>query len=207
MSISDQWCSPPEIAAALWEFFHGPVGVDPCSNKRSVIRARLSYMRGGLVLPWRSANPRSPRTVFENPPYSQGTEWARKAIAEMGCGNVCELVRLTMFVTSAAWWRGVCLTPKRNPRILGLRRLAFIDPRPEARLNPTLLCAADLYLRDPETERAGLAILETAYRRRTKTDPDVQTCRFEPALMYFGPRVRQFDRAFSHLTNWSTWGR
>jgi len=32
------------------------------------------------------------------------------------------------------------------------------------------------------------------------------TARFEPVLWYYGPRVKQFDRAFRHLESWSTWG-
>lgn len=31
--------------------------------------------------------------------------------------------------------------------------------------------------------------------------------RFEPALIYYGSRHAAFDKAFSHLTRWSTWGR
>lgn len=34
-----------------------------------------------------------------------------------------------------------------------------------------------------------------------------QSCRFEPALTYFGPRVKEFERTFGHLARWSTWGR
>lgn len=167
MSFSDQWCSPPEIADALESFCNGPVDVDPCSNAQSVIKARIAYTTGGLLLPWR--HPRRTKTVvYENYPYSQGLAWARKAIAEMACGNVHELIRLTMFQSSTQWWADMCMLPRRNPRILGLKRLAFIDPRPG--------------------------------RPR-------QGCRFEPALTYFGPRIRAFERAFAHLTNWSTWGR
>lgn len=169
-ATSDWWCSPPEITEPLAEFFGGPVDVDPCSNPRSLVQARRSFHRGGLVLPWRYA-PSSARTVYQNDPYSQAAPWTSKALHEIATGNVVELVRLSMMSTSTQWWEDMCNFHNRNPRILGLRRLAFLDP--------------DAH--DPLATR--------------------ESCRFEPALTYFGPRTLAFTRAFAHLTRWSTWGR
>jgi hypothetical protein len=175
MSTSDSWCSPPEIANPLEEFFRGPVDVDPCSNEHSIIKAYRAYRQGGLVLPWKRepsrGTPQPRGTVYENNPYSQGDLWTAKAIAEMACGNVLELVRLGMFQTSCQWWADMCNLPRRNPRILGLKRIAFLSP----------------FLSFGE--------------------PTANTCRFEPALVYFGPRTALFTRTFAHLTMWSTWGR
>jgi len=130
MSESDQWCTPPLIADPLEEFFQGPVDVDPCSNERSIVRARQAYFRGGLVLPWclPDNRPGRLRTVYENFPYSRGEAWTAKAIAEMACGNVAELVRLSPMSTSTQWWADACLKPERNPRILALKKFAFIVP-------------------------------------------------------------------------------
>ena len=120
-ATSDWWCSPPEVAGPLEQFFNGPVGCDPCSNPRSIIRARVAYTHGGLVLPWA-------RTSYENPPYSAAGAWTDKAISEMKSGTVRELVRLTMASTSTAWWQRQCLVPRRNPRLIFTKRLKFIDP-------------------------------------------------------------------------------
>lgn len=169
MSVSDSYCTPPEIADPLEEFFEGPVDVDPCSNERSIIRARLALTSGGLILPWRLQRPVR-RTVYENFPYSAGDLWTQKALGEMAQGNVTELVRLSMMATSTEWWANMCHLPRRNPRILALQRIWFLVP---PRVPPI------------------------------KFGP----CRFEPALTYFGPRARKFDRCFAHLTRWSTWGR
>ena len=130
MAESDQWCSPPVIADALLEFFQGPVDVDPCSNKRSIIKARRAYYRGGLVLPWCLADDVAGRrrTVYENFPYSQGEAWTAKALAEMAAGNVEELIRLSPMSTSTQWWADGCEKPARNPRILALKKFAFIMP-------------------------------------------------------------------------------
>jgi hypothetical protein len=165
---SDAWCSPPEIGDPLFDLFAGPVDVDPCSNARSVIQAHLALYSGGLVLPWMRSKP---GTVYENDPYSQAATWTAKMIAELASGNVTELVRLSMMSTSTYWWSDMCTKPKRNPRVLGLKRLMFIDP---------------------EASEDGMTRM---------------TCRFEPALTYFGPRPEKFTKTFAHLTRWATWGR
>lgn len=127
MSKSDSWCSPPEIADPLEEFHGGPVDVDPCSNPRSIIRARLALESGGLVLPWRLSKPVD-YTAYENNPYSQSDAWTVKMLEELALHHVREHTRLCMMSTSAAWWADMCLKPIRNPRILALRRVAFLDP-------------------------------------------------------------------------------
>lgn len=172
MSNSDSWCSPPEIADPLEDFHGGPVDVDPCSNERSIIRARRAYVTGGLVLPWCLPTPVD-GSCYENFPYSQGDEWTVKLLAELAAGHIREHTRLCMMSTSTHWWARQCLLPERNPRILALKRIPFLDP----------------FAIEAGKKRVG--------------------CRFEPALVYFGPgtRVRQFDRAFAHLTRWTTWGR
>lgn len=170
MSNSDSWCSPPEIADPLEQFHGGPVDIDPCSNARSIIRARQAYTRGGLVLPWRMAKPVD-RTGYQNDPYSEADAWTIKMLYELAAGNVREHIRLCMMSTSSRWWAAQCSKPRRNPRILALKRIAFLDP-----------------------------FAKTAGMKR-------QSCRFEPALIYFGPRAVKFTREFTHLTRWTTWGR
>jgi hypothetical protein len=167
---SDNWCSPPEIADPLADFHGGPVDIDPCSNARSIIRARQAYTRGGLVLPWRLDRPVD-QTGYQNDPYSEAHAWTVKMLAELALGNIREHTRLCMMSTSTAWWAEQCHRPRRNPRILALKRIAFLDPH---------------------AKRAGM--------KR-------QSCRFEPALLYFGPRAPAFTKTFAHLTRWTTWGR
>lgn len=161
MGESDSWCSPQPIADGLEDLFGGPVDLDPCSNHKSIIRAKEAYFRGGLILPWR-------RTTYANFPYSKADLWVEKGSAELEAGNVRELIYLSQASTTTGWWRDMCEHPRWNPRILFLRRLVFIDPTDQGR---------------------------------------EYTCRFEPALTYFGPRPTQFTRAFTHVTNWATWGR
>lgn len=173
MSNSDSWCTPPEITGPLEQLFSGPVDVDPCSNDRSIVKARLVMQRGGLIRPWVLPEPVA-RTVYQNDPYSKSGPWTTKMISELASGNVRHLVRLCMMSTSSHWWAEMCSADRelvRNPRILALKRIAFLDP--------------------------------FAKKKGQKR----MSCRFEPALIYFGTDVKSFDREFKHMTRWSTWGR
>jgi len=138
--LTDSWCSPPEIAVPLEAFFEGPVDVDPCSNDRSIIRSRLAFEVGGLILPWRVKDPRARGTCYQNDPYSKADLWTTKMLAEIACGNVQEIIRLSMFACSTRWWADMCYKPARNPRILALRRLSFLDPEAAERGMTRLTC-------------------------------------------------------------------
>jgi hypothetical protein len=124
---SDWWCSPPEVTVPLAEFFGGPVDFDPCSNPRSIVLALQSLYSGGLTLPWRLRKPVN-WTCYENFPFSQPVPWTAKLISELKLGNVREHVRLSQMDSSTQWWADMCTKPRRNPRILALKRIAFLDP-------------------------------------------------------------------------------
>lgn len=132
---SDEYCSPPEIAGPLFDFW-GWADLDPCSNERSIIKARTIFTTGGLVFPWK-------RKTYENHPYSQNDPWAAKAIAEMKAQRVAELVILCMTATSTHWWQGLMLKPRRNPRVICTKRLGFLgaDGKPvdSSRFEPALI--------------------------------------------------------------------
>jgi hypothetical protein len=132
---SDNWCSPPEIDALLYEFWSGPCDLDPCSNKRSIIRAKRALTAGGLHLPWK-------KKTYENNPYSKMDAWVDKGVRELAIGNVDELITLWPVAPSTRWWkRAVGLEPVQpevkggkeitvgNPSIIFPKRLAFIDER------------------------------------------------------------------------------
>ena len=129
---TDDWCSPPEVAEPLEQLMGGPVDVDPCSNLRSIVRAKISYTAGGLHLPWG-------RTTYENPPYSRMLLWTAKGLAEIQRRNVFELVRLVPVATSAEWWRLAVgesayngVKAGRRPTIVFTKRLAFLDENGQA---------------------------------------------------------------------------
>lgn len=117
---SDAWCTPYEIAVPLFHFW-GYADGDPCSNERSVIRAHERYETGGLIRPWWAK-------TYQNHPYSTNDPWAAKACTELALGRVQELVVLCMTATSTKWWARFMNEPKRNPRVIATKRLAFLGP-------------------------------------------------------------------------------
>ena len=117
----DEWCSGPDVTVPLAKFFHGPVGLDPCSNERSIVRAKRTYCAGGLALPWDAP------TIYKNEPYSRLAAWAEKTVAELAIpyrGKRKELVGLEPVCTSAEWWD---ITVAADPLLVFTKRLSFID--------------------------------------------------------------------------------
>lgn len=167
---SDSWCSPPAVGDPLEQFFGGPVGTDPCSNDRSIIKANVAYHAGGLHLPWWTP-PAGKRTAYENFPFSKPLPWTVKMLHELDT-NLEEHVRLGPVSTSTLWWRTMCgiedvVAPKKrrpNPRLLFTGRIKFMGD-------------------------VGFG------------------ARFDCVLAYWGSRTAEFDKAFAHLTKWSSWGR
>lgn len=157
---SDEWCSPPEVADPLFDFW-GFADWDPCSNHRSIIRAKdRAIETGGLLKRYRAK-------TYQNHPYSMNDVWSDKAIGELRAGNVRELVILCMTSTSTVWWSNLMNKPKRNPRVICTKRLLFLNAKGE------------------------------------KED----SSRFDPALIYYGPRTAKFEKHFRSIARWSTWGR
>ncbi len=175
----DNWCSPPEVADPLEQFFDGPVDFDPCSNDRSIIRARfVNDQPVGCLIPWFGAKR---RTVYENPPYSKLLAFTQKGILEMRdfrrqrYPEEPELVRLTTVATSTLWWR---MATGREP-------VRTKDENVFSR-RPTVVFTQRLFF-----------INEQGIQNRS------QSARFDSALFYYGPREKEFLREFKPITSWS----
>ena len=68
VSLSHDWCTPPKYVDAIQRFFGGPVALDPCSNRHSIVDAVTEYVlpdNDGLTTQWDYL------TVFVNPPYGK----------------------------------------------------------------------------------------------------------------------------------------
>ena len=66
------------------------------------------------------------------------------------------------------------------------------DAMAKPRKNPRVAFTKRIKFLDPYASGKGF--------RRT-------SCRFEPALIYYGRHHKRFDREFKHIINYSTWGR
>ncbi len=135
MMTSDEWCTPPEVAEPLFDFW-GEADLDPCSNHRSVVRAKQRYETGGLILPWKAK-------TYENHPYSQNPAWIAKTLAELRARRVHELVILCMCAPSTQWWASMMTEPRRNPRVIATKRIKFLGPdgtqEDSSRFDPALI--------------------------------------------------------------------
>lgn len=125
---SDSLCTPHEIAEPMLELYGGPADIDPATNEHAIIAAHVKYTEFGLTLPWTGRHGKRKAKGWVNWPYSTNEPWADKAIYEMKIGNVGELVVLCMSATSTLWWQSMMVRPRRNPRVICTRRLAFLGP-------------------------------------------------------------------------------
>lgn len=89
-------CTPQPVLDLVYEVLGCPVGIDPCSNPRSIVKAHRTVMlpEDGLSVPWHEY-----RTGYVNPPFGKVDEprWIRKAIEEAQLG-----------------WEGILLLPSKT---------------------------------------------------------------------------------------------
>jgi hypothetical protein len=193
MSSLDNWCSPPEVAEPLEQFFGGPVDFDPCSNERSIVKARLYNDQPiGCLIPWfgRHHGIRV-RTCYENPPYSQLKAFTRKGVLELLDASAgVELERLVPVAPSTSWWRTAL---GKEPVLETIRRAKGAKTtqyRERWAPKPTLIFTKRLFFIGQD------GIVDIRHRKR-------QSARFDSILMYYGPREREFLREHKAITSWS----
>lgn len=111
----DTWCTPPWLTEGI-----GTFDLDPCSNDRSTVPARmqlrLDFGQDGLV----GADVVDPgQRVFINPPYSKVSPW----IAAYKHTRFCFLLKLD---TSTRWFAELHATSELI--LIPRRRVNFIPP-------------------------------------------------------------------------------
>lgn len=108
ISDNKDWCTPPKYVEAVRECFGGEIHLDICSNKHSIVRAKVEYQlptQDGLRESW--AFP----TIYVNPPYGAdrvaGTtikHWLRRcAEAHQEYGS--EVLALVPVATNTRHWK------------------------------------------------------------------------------------------------------
>jgi hypothetical protein len=99
----DAWNTPAEVVDPIKKKM-GPIGLDPCSNRTSIVGALVEWIfaRDGdsLVKPWGGYG-----LVYVNHPYGHGvtSEWAAKCAAEGAAGT--ELIQLCKATMGTKWFR------------------------------------------------------------------------------------------------------
>lgn len=141
---SDTYCTPKWLAARL-----PLVGCDPCSNPRSMVRARKAYSLetrlDGLKLPWT-------KSCFLNSPYSDPLPWCEKLAYEMERGTLESALVLCKLDTSTQWWRLLAAVGEdnaRRPRLWTFHRRLDFDPPPELTTSSSDFCSVLLEIGTP----------------------------------------------------------
>lgn len=114
------WCTPPEVLEKVRSCV-GWIGLDPCSNRRSIVGATVEWREGGLDRPWGGLGP-----VYMNPPYGRPIgRWTERAASESVWGT--EVIGLLPVRTDCGWWhrdvarcRLICFWARRI-KFLGAR--------------------------------------------------------------------------------------
>jgi site-specific DNA-methyltransferase (adenine-specific) len=161
-SARQDWCTPEQELALVRAL--APIGLDPCSNPRSIVFATTAWTEAddGLSRSWNGHG-----LVYVNPPYGRRTlpVWAQKCAAE---GESSEVVVLVPARTDTVWFQqnfappaatGVCFRRGRI-RFLGARAGAtfpsayvYFGKRPRAFAH-VFGRVGRLWMTDPDALRA-----------------------------------------------------
>lgn len=153
MSDRDGWCTPKWLTDLLPH-----VDLDPCSNDRSTVRAKVAYSletnQNGLELPWFGL-------TFVNGPFSDLLPWAEKLQCEIR--HIYGAAFLVNTDSSTQWWR---LLARLLPcRFDFSKRIQFDPPpgvQPSGNSKPQTLLCTETFWRECDE---GLAALGVLWRR------------------------------------------
>jgi len=108
IGTTKDWGTPKKYVDAVKEMFGGNIDLDPCSNKYSIVSARVEYSlpkQDGLRLSWNYP------TIYINPPYGidheHGTnikDWLKKC-AEANKLFCSEVLALVPVATNTGHWK------------------------------------------------------------------------------------------------------
>ncbi|MEQ1934616.1 MAG: DNA N-6-adenine-methyltransferase [Fimbriimonadaceae bacterium] len=152
-ALSHHWCTPPKYVNAIRQFFDGKIGLDPCSNGHSIVRATVEYelpKHDGLTESWDFP------TIYVNPPYgadrSRGTrirDWLRKcAFAHKQHG--AEVLALVPVATNTLHWKQCVWGAATAVAFLYDTRLRFLVDGVDGGKGAPMSCAMVYWGRHPK---------------------------------------------------------
>jgi hypothetical protein len=197
-SESVSWCTPPWILEAVREAFAvWQIGLDPCSNERSLVGAEREFRlpeTDGLSQPWNA------RTIFVNPPFGTTRlhrethqifcEPKRKAGEKSLWSRMGPETRAQFKTSDVAAWLAKCAEARR---LYGAQVQALVPVTPE-----TIGWRESVW---PEADAICF------FRSRLKfidfeTGMEAEQVIPKPmAMIYWGPEAERFEKAFEkHCT-------
>lgn len=128
-SNKKDWTTPLSILERVRKV--GPIGLDPCDNKMSIVKPRVSLRhpdRDGLNEPWKEHVKRG-ELVFINWPYGnkENKLWAQKVVDEVN--NGCEVTALVAVRTSEIWFQDIILNAGPAAIAFCHKRLRFSNAK------------------------------------------------------------------------------
>jgi hypothetical protein len=143
-SLSQNWCTPPKYVDAIRRFFGGSIELDPCSNRYSIVKARVEYClpdTNGLAASWNYP------TIYVNPPYGsdrdRGTtirDWLRKC-AEAHAKHAAEVLALVPVATNTRHWKQYVFGAATAVAFLYDTRLRFLVDGKDGGKGAPMSCA------------------------------------------------------------------
>lgn len=143
-TLSQNWGTPHKYVKAVKEVFGGHIGLDPCSNEYSIVKAKVEYClpkQDGLKENWNY------KTIYVNPPYGidkvRGTtikSWlakCAKAYEEYGS----EVLALVPIAANTEHWKKYVFTKARAICFLYDTRLRFLENGKEGGKGAPMACA------------------------------------------------------------------
>lgn len=129
VTLTKDWCTPKKYIDAVKIFFGGKIDLDPCSNKDSIVHAKIEYMlpaNNGLKKTWNFP------TIYVNPPYGidkeHGTtikDWLYKC-AEANSKYDSEVLALVPVAPNTGHWKKYIFGKANSVCFLADTRLKFI---------------------------------------------------------------------------------
>jgi len=142
-TLSQSWCTPIKYVEAISSFFDNKIDLDPCSNKDSIIDAKVKYILpiDGLKQDWDYQN------IYVNPPYGRDAErhttikhWIQK-INETRIKYNNEIIGLIPVATNTSHWKQYIFGKATSICFLYDTRLKFrIDGNEENKGSPMACC-------------------------------------------------------------------
>jgi hypothetical protein len=141
---SKDWGTPKKYVDAVRQCFRGSIGLDPCSNRFSIVHADVEYLlptHDGLREPWNFP------TIYVNPPYGIDCEhgrtikdWLRKC-EEAHRVNVSEVIALVPVATNTGHWKKYIYGKATAICFLYDTRLRFLENGADSGKGAPMSCA------------------------------------------------------------------
>ena len=142
-SKSKDWCTPFKYVQAVKDVFGGSIDLDPCSNKDSIVQAKVEYIlpfKNGLTESWNY------KTIYVNPPYGADRErnttikdWIKKCACTYEQFH-SQIIALVPVATNTTHWKYYIFGSAKAICFLADTRLKFLVNGSEENKGAPMAC-------------------------------------------------------------------